>query len=77
MAFDREPFPSEAVQYVTPSHRARRAAHYMAALGFWRPPSNPRVLYTSAVVVQRVHVLFGLFSGPPEVVDVDFDVAFP
>ena len=35
VAFDREPFPSEAVQYVTPSHRVRRAAHYMAAMGLW------------------------------------------
>ena len=43
VAFDRKPFPSEAVQYVTPSHRVRRAAHYMAAMGFWRPPSNPGV----------------------------------
>ena len=32
VAFNREPFPSEAVQYVTPSHRVRRAAHYI-----WRP----------------------------------------
>ena len=31
VAFDREPFPSEAVQYVTPSHRVRRAAIT------WRP----------------------------------------
>ena len=43
VAFDREPFPSEAVQYVTPSHRVRRAAHYIAAMGLWRPPSNPGV----------------------------------
>ena len=43
VTFDREPFPSEAVQYVTPSHRVRRAAHYMAAMGLWRPASNPGV----------------------------------
>ena len=43
VAFDREPFPSEAVQYVTPSHRVRRAAHYMTAMGLWRPPSTPGV----------------------------------
>ena len=43
VAFDREPFPSEAVQYVTPSHCVRRAAHYMAAMGLWRLPSNPGV----------------------------------
>ena len=39
VAFDREPFPSDAVQNVAPTHRVRRAAHYMAAMGFWRPPS--------------------------------------
>ena len=43
VAFDRETFPSEAVQYVTLSHRVHRAAHYMAAMGLWRPPSNPGV----------------------------------
>ena len=40
VAFDREPFPTEAVQFVAPSHRVRRAAHYMAAMGLWRPPST-------------------------------------
>ena len=40
VAFDREPLPSDAVQYVTPSHRIRRAAHYMA---LWRPPSTQGV----------------------------------
>ena len=38
VAFDREPF-----QYVTPSHLVRQAAHYMAAMGLWRPPSSPGV----------------------------------
>ena len=33
MVFDRELFPSEAVQTVAPAHRVRRAAHYMAAMG--------------------------------------------
>ena len=37
VAFGREPFPSEAVQYV------RRAAHYMAAMGLRCPPSSPGV----------------------------------
>ena len=41
VAFDREPFPSEAEQFVTPSHRVRRATHYMAAMGLWRPTSGP------------------------------------
>ena len=27
VAFDQEPFPTEAVQFVAPSHRVRRAAH--------------------------------------------------
>ena len=40
VAFDREPFPSEVVLTVAPTHRVRRAAHYMAAMGLWRPPST-------------------------------------
>ena len=44
MAFAHEPFPTEAVQSVAPSHRVRRAAHYMAAMGLWRPPSTHGVL---------------------------------
>ena len=40
VAFDREPFPTEAVQTVAPAHRVRRAAHYLAAMGLWRPPST-------------------------------------
>ena len=36
VAFGREPFPADAVQKVAPSHRVRRAAHYMAAMGLWR-----------------------------------------
>ena len=39
--FDREPFPTEAVQFVTPSHKVRRAAHYMSAMGLWCPTSGP------------------------------------
>ena len=39
VAFDRELFPSDAVQNVAPAHRVRRAAHYMAGMGLWRPPS--------------------------------------
>ena len=37
VAFAHEPFPTEAIQSVAPSHRVRRAAHYMAAMGLWRP----------------------------------------
>ena len=43
VAFDHEPFPMEAVQSVAPTHRVRRAAHYMATMGLWRPPSTPGV----------------------------------
>ena len=38
---DREPFPTEAVDLVTPGRPVRRAAHYMAAMGLWRPTSAP------------------------------------
>ena len=44
VAFDHEPFPTEAVQSVAPTHRVRRVAHYVAAMGLWRPPSTPGVL---------------------------------
>ena len=37
LAFGQELYPSEAIQSVAPSPRARRAAHYMAAMGLWRP----------------------------------------
>ena len=40
MAFDRELFPSDVVQNVVPAHRVRWAAHYMAAMGLWCPPST-------------------------------------
>ena len=43
VAFDHELFPTEAVQSVAPTHRVRRAAHYMAAMGLWRPPYTPGV----------------------------------
>ena len=41
VVYDKEPLPTEAVQYVTPARRVRRAAHYMAAMGLWRPTSGP------------------------------------
>ena len=31
-AYDMEPFPTDAVNFVTPGRRVRRAAHYMAAM---------------------------------------------
>ena len=39
--YDKEPFPTDAVNLVTPGRRVRRAAHYMAAMGLWRPTSAP------------------------------------
>ena len=41
LAFGRERFPSDAVQAILPSPRVRRAAHYMTAMGLWRPPGGP------------------------------------
>ena len=39
--YAREPFPTDTVNFVTPGRRVRRAAHYMAAMGLWRPTSAP------------------------------------
>ena len=41
LVYDREPFPTSAVDLVTPGRRVRRAAHYMAAMGLWRLTSAP------------------------------------
>ena len=41
MVYDKEPFPTDAVQFVTPVRRVRRVAHYMTAMGLWRPTSGP------------------------------------
>ena len=57
LAFAHGPFPTEAVQSVA-SHRVRRAAHYMSAMGLWRPPSTHRVC---------LHDVLGLLSGLAEV----------
>ena len=43
LAFGREQFPADAMQAVLPSSRVRRAAHYMAAMGLWRPMDSPGV----------------------------------
>ena len=37
LLFGHDQYPSEAIQSVAPSPRARRAAHCMAAMGLWRP----------------------------------------
>ena len=39
--YEREPFPTRVVDFVKPGRRVRRAAHYMAAMGLWRPTSAP------------------------------------
>ena len=39
--YDKEPFPTDAVEFVMPGRRVRRAAHYVAAMGLWRPTSGP------------------------------------
>ena len=39
----RQPFPTDAMQHVMPSYRVRRAAHYMTAMGLWRPPVAPEI----------------------------------
>ena len=64
MAFDRELFPTEAVQFVVPSHRVRRAAHYLAAMVLWRPPCTQMIpgpphrrLATHACPVQTVFLI--------------------
>ena len=36
----RQPFPSSAVQQVMPTYKVRRVAHYMMAMGLWRPPAD-------------------------------------
>ena len=40
LVFGQEPYPLEAIQSVALSPRVRRAAHYMAAMGLWRPPGS-------------------------------------
>ena len=39
--FGQEQYPSEADQVISPSPRIRRAAHYMTAMGLWRPLGGP------------------------------------
>ena len=43
VAFGRAPFPADAMQQVVPSYLVRSVAHYMAAMGLWRPPSSQGV----------------------------------
>ena len=39
----RRPFPTDVMHQVMPSYRVRRAAHYMAAMDLWRPPTTQEV----------------------------------
>ena len=39
----RQPFLHHTMQHVLPSCRVRRAAHYMMAMGLWRPPVAPGI----------------------------------
>ena len=41
VVYDKELFPTEAVQFVTPARRVRRSAHYMTAMGLRCPTSGP------------------------------------
>ena len=41
VVYDKKTFPTDAIQYVTPVRRVRRAAHYMAVMGLWCPTSGP------------------------------------
>ena len=41
LVYQWDEFPSGAVQAVSGSDRVRRAAHYMPAMGLWRPPGGP------------------------------------
>ena len=43
VTFGRAPFPADAMQQVVPWYRVRRAAHYMAVMGLWWPPSSQGV----------------------------------
>ena len=38
-----QPFPTQAMRHALPSGRVRRAAHYMTAMGLWRPPITPGI----------------------------------
>ena len=58
VVYDKEPFPTEAVNFVTPGRRVRRAADYMAAMGLWRPTGRTSTSRSSAsVILQFMHVM--------------------
>ena len=39
----RRPFPANAMHQVMPPYRVRWAAHYMTAMGLWRPPTTSEI----------------------------------
>ena len=41
LAFGKGVFPSDAVEAISPPPWIHRTAHYMAAMGVWRPPGGP------------------------------------
>ena len=38
-----QPFPTQAMRHALPSGGVVRAAHYMTAMGLWRPPISPGI----------------------------------
>ena len=66
MVYDKEPFPTDAVQSVMQGRRVWRAAHYMAAMGLWPPTSGP---VFPGLLMQFVHDLRGLLSRCPAVMN--------
>ena len=60
----RQPFPTDVMKQVVPSYRVRLAAHYMAAMGLWPPPTTQEVPGTSAAGdVHCMHVVQRLLPG--------------
>ena len=62
VVYAKEPFPVDAVNFVTPGHRVRRAAHYMAAMGQCSGVSWSH-LGLLLQLLQLLHSLRGLFPG--------------
>ena len=44
LSFGPEVFPTEAVNVISPVPHAHRAAHYVSAMGLWRPSGAPRLI---------------------------------
>ena len=43
LAFGREPYPANSMQAMLPYSRVPQAAHYLTAMGLWRPTDSPCV----------------------------------